>query len=70
MAKYASWAELERNVPIAYKEGATAESFRSGLVGIAPPGMKPREGRVTRYRSGVEGKAELVVEHFKRAMFE
>lgn len=70
MAKYANWAELERNVPIAYKEGATAEAFRGGLAGIAPPGMKPREERVNKYRSGVEGKAGLVVERFKRAMFE
>ena len=70
MAKYTNWAELEKNVPIAYKEGATAESFRKGLAGIAPPGMRPREGRVTNYRSGVEDKAELVVERFKRAMFE
>jgi len=70
MAKYASWAELERNVPIAYKEGATAESFRGGMQGIAPPGMAVREGRVSNYRRAVEGKAELVVERYKRAMFE
>ncbi len=70
MAKYASWAELEKNVPIAYKEGATAEAFRGGMQGIVPPGMKVREVRVTNYRSAVEGKADLVVERYKRAMFE
>ena len=70
MAKYASWAEFERNVPLAYKEGATAEAFRGGLEGIAPPGMTVREGRVSNYRRGVEGKADLVVERYKRAMFE
>jgi hypothetical protein len=70
MAKYASWAELERNVPLAYKEGATADAFRGGMQGIAPAGMKVRETRVTNYRTGVEGKADLVVERYKRAMFE
>ncbi|MDP2629774.1 MAG: hypothetical protein Q8P45_03725 [Candidatus Harrisonbacteria bacterium] len=70
MGKYASWAELERNVPISYKEGATAEAFRGGMQGIAPSGMTVREGRVTNYRKGVEDKAELVVERYKRAMFE
>jgi hypothetical protein len=70
MGKYASWAELERNVPISYREGATAEAFRGGMQGIAPPGMAVREGRVSNYRRAVEGKADLVVERYKRAMFE
>ncbi len=70
MAKYASWAELEKNVPIAYREGATPESFRRGMNGIAPPGMKVKEGRVRNYGNGVDEKADLVVERFKRAMFE
>ena len=70
MAKYANWAELERNVPMAYREGATAEVYRGGMQGIAPPGMNVKEDRVSNYRRGVEGKAELVVERYKRAMFE
>jgi len=70
MAKYASWAELEKNVPISYREGATAEAFRGGMQGIAPAGMTVKEGRVSNYRRGVENKAELVVERYKRAMFE
>ena len=70
MAKYASWSELERNVPIAYRESATPEAYRGGMQGIAPPGMKVREGRVTNYGRAVDGKAELVVERYKRAMFE
>jgi hypothetical protein len=70
MGKYASWAELERNVPISYREGATPEAFRSGMQGIAPPGMTVKEGRVSAYREGVDGKAELVVERYRRAMFE
>jgi len=70
MGKYASWAELERNVPISYKEGATAEAFRGGMQGIAPPGMNVKEGRVSNYRRGVEGKAEIIVERYRRAMFE
>jgi hypothetical protein len=40
------------------------------MQGIAPPGMTVREGRVSNYRRGVEGKADLVVERYKRAMFE
>lgn len=70
MAKYANWAELERNVPIAYREGATPESYRRGMTGIAPPGMTVKEGRVSNYKAGVDDKAELVVERYKRAMFE
>ncbi len=70
MAKYASWAELERNVPLAYKESATPEAFRRGMTGIAPPGLKVKEGRVRNYGAGVADKAELVVERYKRAMFE
>jgi len=70
MAKYASWAELERNVPIAYKEGATPEAYRRGMSGIAPSGMKVKEGRVRNYGTGIADKATLVVERYKRAMFE
>ena len=70
MAKYASWAELERNVPIAYREGATPEAYRAGMTGIAPSGMKVKEGRVSNYGTAVDGKAELVVARYKRAMFE
>ncbi len=70
MAKYASWAELERNVPIAYKEGATPEAYRRGMSGIAPSGMTVKEGRVRNYGTGVAEKAPLVVERYKRAMFE
>jgi hypothetical protein len=44
MGKYASWAELERNVPISYKEGAYRRGFRGGMQGIAPSGDEG-EGR-------------------------
>ena len=70
MAKYASWSELERNVPIAYRESATPEAYRRGMSGIAPPGMTVKEGRVRNYGSGVQDKADLVVERYKRAMFD
>jgi hypothetical protein len=70
MAKYASWAELERNVPISYKEAATPDAYRRGMSGIAPSGMRVREGRVSNYGKGVDDKANLVVERYKRAMFE
>ena len=70
MGKYANWAELERNVPLSYREGATPESFRSGMQGIAPSGMSVKEDRVKAYGQGVDGKAEVMVERYRRAMFE
>ena len=70
MGKYANWAELERNVPLSYREGATQESFRSGMQGIAPSGMTVKEDRVKAYGQGVDGKAEVMVERYHRAMFE
>ena len=70
MGKYASWSDFERNVPIVYKEGATPEAYRTGMQGIAPSGMRVKEGRVTHYGDGVEGKGDVVVAGYKRAMFE
>ena len=70
MGKYASWTELEKTVPINYAEKATPEAFRTGMNGIAPHGMKVKDGRVSHYGAGVEGKGEQVVSGFKRAMFE
>jgi len=70
MARYASWSELEVGVPRHYTEGATPEAFRSGLAGVAPPGKRPKEGRVSHYASGVEGKGPLVVSRWGEAMFE
>jgi len=70
MGKYASWAELEKNVPVVYGEKATPEAYRGGMNGIAPNGMKVKEGRVTHYRDGVDGKGDDVVAGYKRAMFE
>jgi hypothetical protein len=40
MGKYASWNEFEREVPVTYAERATPESYRTGMNGIAPIGMK------------------------------
>jgi hypothetical protein len=70
MAKYASWADFERNVPVAYRENATPEAYRSGLATIAPSGMTPRADRVRNYGTAVDGKAERVVSGYRRAMFE
>ena len=70
MGKYASWNEFEKNVPITYKERATPESYRTGMNGIAPNGLKVKQGRVDHYGSGVDGKGEFVVAGYKRAMFE
>jgi hypothetical protein len=44
MGKYASWNELEKSVPISYKEKATPEAFRTGMNGIARPGSRLRKG--------------------------
>jgi hypothetical protein len=70
MGKYASWVELERTVPLVYGEKATPEAYRTGMNGIAPNGMKVKEGRVNHYGDGVEGKGDDVVAGYKRAMFE
>jgi hypothetical protein len=70
MGKYASWAELEKTVPLTYQEKATPEAYRTGMNGIAPTGMKVKEGRVDHYRDGVDGKGEVVVSSYRRAMFE
>jgi len=40
------------------------------MQGIAPPGMTVKEGRVNAYGVGVDGKAEVMVERYRRAMFE
>ena len=70
MGKYASWLDFEKNVPIAYKEGATPEAYRAGMEGIAPSGLRVKEGRVKHYGTGVEGKGNELVSGYKRAMFE
>ncbi len=70
MGKYASWSDFEKNVPIAYKEGATPEAYKSGMNGIAPNGLKVKEGRVKHYGDGVANKGEDLVNGYKRAMFE
>jgi len=69
VAKYASWADFEKNVPAAYRENATPEAYRGGLAQIAPPGTTPRADRVDAYRKGVDGKADRVVSGYRRAMF-
>ncbi len=40
------------------------------MQGIAPQGMTVKEGHVSAYRQGVDGKAEVMVERYRRAMFE
>jgi len=70
MGKYASWSEYETEVPRKYAEKATPEAYRTGMNGIAPPGMTVKEGRVKHYGEGVKGKGPAVVEGYKRAMFE
>ena len=70
MGKYASWNEFEKNVPITYQERATPLAYRTGMQGIAPTGLKVKEGRVEHYGSGVNGKGLIVVAGYKRAMFE
>jgi hypothetical protein len=38
--------------------------------GIAPTGLKVKEWRVNHYGDGVDGKGEVMVSGYKRAMFE
>jgi len=49
---------------------SSPEAFRNGMQGIAPQGMTVKEGCVSAYRQGVDGKAEVMVERYRRAMFE
>ena len=70
MGKYASWNEFEKNVPITYQERATPEAYRTGMNGIAPTGLKVKQGRVDHYGAGVDGKGVIVVAGYKRAMVE
>jgi len=70
MGKYASWTEFEKNVPVTYQERATPEAYRTGMNGIAPNGLKVKQGRVDHYGAGVDGKGVVVVAGYKRAMFE
>jgi hypothetical protein len=58
MGKYASWSEFERSVPTTYAERATPEAYRTGMNGIAPNGMKVKEGRVNHYRAAVAAAVE------------
>jgi len=69
MAKYASWADLEREAPEKYQRKATPDAYRQGLQRIAPPGAAVKDSRVRSYQSGVEGKGRVWLTEFREAMF-
>jgi hypothetical protein len=70
MGKYASWSDLEKNVPDTYQEETTPESYRTGMNDIAPSGLKMKEGRGGHYRDGMDGKGSIMINGYKLAMFE
>ena len=69
MAKYASWADLEREAPEKYARKANGDSYRGGLSRIAPPGTTVRDSRVRGYEAGVDGKGPVWLREFREAMF-
>lgn len=69
MAKYASWADLEREAPAKYTRKASGDAYRGGLARIAPPGSNVRDSRVRGYQAGVENKGPIWLREFREAMF-
>lgn len=69
MARYASWADLEREAPEKYQRKATGDAYRNGLQRIAPPGASVKDSRIRGYEAGVEGKGRVWLTEFREAMF-
>jgi len=69
MAKYASWADLEREAPAKYTRKANGDAYRGGLARIAPPGSNVRDSRVRGYQAGVQDKGPIWRREFLEAMF-
>jgi len=57
MGKYANHEEFGVNAPINYREDTTSESFLNGMTAIAPPGMRPKEGRGRKFEEKTDFKA-------------
>jgi len=69
MAKYASWADLEREAPEKYQRKANPDAYRNGLQRIAPPGANVRDSRIRGYQAGIQGKGPVWLREFREAMF-
>ncbi|MDP4280160.1 MAG: hypothetical protein QQM50_06405 [Dehalococcoides mccartyi] len=70
MGKYANHEEFGVNAPINYREDTTSESFLNGMTAIAPPGMKPRVSRGSKFEEKTDFKASARWHHnFDVAMF-
>lgn len=70
MGKYAGHEEFGANAPINYREDTTSESFLKGMSAIAPPGMKPKQGRGQRFEERTDFKASARWHrNFDMAMF-
>ncbi len=54
--KYRSHEEFGANAPINWREKTTSESYLAGMSVIAPPGMKPKEQKGTRFEARTEEK--------------
>ncbi len=70
MGKYANHEEFGINAPINYREDTTSESFLKGMSSIAPPGMKPRQSRGSKFEEKTDFKASARWhKNFDLAMF-
>ena len=57
MGKYANHEEFGVNAPINYREDTTSEVYLNGMSTIAPPGMRPRATRGTKFEEKTGFKA-------------
>ena len=55
-SKYRNHEEFGANAPINWREKTTSESYLAGMSVIAPPGMKPKEQKGTRFEARTEEK--------------
>jgi hypothetical protein len=70
MGKYANHEEFGVNAPINYREDTTIQSYLNGMAAIAPPGMKPKQGRGQRFEEKTDLKASARWHrNFDMAMF-
>jgi len=70
MGKYANHNEFGVNAPINYREDTTSESYLNGMTAIAPPGMKPKQGRGRKFEEKTDFKTSARWHrNFDMAMF-
>ena len=54
--KYRNHEEFGANAPINWRAKTTSESYLAGMSAIAPPGMKPKEQKGSRFETRTEEK--------------